>query len=161
MRLTVAAVGQRMPGWVQDAWTEYARRFPRGMSLNLKEIALAKRSQNAAIDSLRAAEGDALLSAVPSGHRIVALDERGEQWSTMELAGQMEDWMREEHGVCFLVGGPDGLSLSCRERARNLWALGRLTLPHPLVRVLLAEQLYRAWTITQNHPYHRGKDQTG
>ena len=156
MQLTVAAVGQRMPTWVQTGWKEYARRFPRGMPLVLKEIALAKRSKNADINSLRLAEGDALLASVTDGHRLIALDERGKQWSTMELAQQMETWMREERGVCFLVGGPDGLASSCRERARDLWALGRLTLPHPLVRTILAEQLYRAWTITQNHPYHRG-----
>jgi len=145
-----------MPAWVQTGWQEYARRFPRGMPLVLKEITLAKRSKNADINSLRLAEGDALLASVPDGHRLIALDEQGQQWSTMELAQQMENWMREERGVCFLVGGPDGLASNCRERARDVWALGRLTLPHPLVRTILAEQLYRAWTITQNHPYHRG-----
>lgn len=155
MDFTVAAVGTRMPAWVQEAWTEYARRFPRGISLKLKEITMAKRARNADVAALRKAEGDALLAAVPAGHRIVALDERGKQWSTGELAQQLENWMREEHGVCFLVGGPDGLSAACRERAQNTWALGRLTLPHPMVRAILAEQLYRAWTITQNHPYHR------
>lgn len=156
MILTIAAVGQRMPVWVQTAWTEYARRFPRGMALELKEIPLLKRSRNAAVDSLLKAEGNALLSAAPEGHRLIALDERGKQWTTMELSAQMENWMREEKGVCFLVGGPDGLASHCRERARDVWALGRLTLPHPMVRAILAEQLYRAWTITQNHPYHRG-----
>jgi 23S rRNA (pseudouridine1915-N3)-methyltransferase len=153
--LTVAAVGQRMPAWVQAGWEEYARRFPRGMTLELKEIPLAKRSKNANTDALRQAESKALLAAAPSGHRLIALDERGRQWSTMELAGQMENWMREEHGVCFLVGGPDGLANGCREQAHDTWALSRLTLPHPLVRTVLAEQLYRAWTISQNHPYHR------
>ena len=98
---------------------------------------------------------EALLAAVPSGYRIVALDEGGRQWSTRELARQLESWMQEESGVCFLVGGPDGLSDACRERARDVWSLSRLTLPHPMVRTILAEQLYRAWTITQNHPYHR------
>ena len=155
MDLTLAAVGTRMPAWVQAAWTEYARRFPRGLSLQVREIALAKRGNNADVAALQRAEAEALLAAVPKGHLTIALDERGKQWSTEELAGQLENWMRDEHGVCFLVGGPDGLHSSCRERARSVWSLGRLTLPHPLVRVLLAEQLYRAWTITQNHPYHR------
>jgi 23S rRNA (pseudouridine1915-N3)-methyltransferase len=155
MKLTVAAVGQRMPSWVQAAWSEYARRFPRTLSLELKEVPLAKRSRNSNIDSLRAKEGQALLASVPSGHCIVALDECGKQWSTAELALQLEHWKREEHGVCFLVGGPDGLPDSCRKQARHIWALGRLTLPHPMVRMILAEQLYRAYTITQNHPYHR------
>lgn len=155
MQLTVAAIGQRMPDWVQTAWQEYARRFGRGLSLQLKEIPLARRGKNADIESLRQAEGDALMAAVPAGHRVIALDERGRQWSTAELALQLENWMREEHGVCFLIGGPDGLPARCRENAQNVWSLGRLTLPHPLVRTILAEQLYRAWTITQNHPYHR------
>ena len=144
-----------MPAWVQAAWEEYARRFPRGMSLELKEIPLRKRGKNADIDALRNSETADLLASVPTGHRMVALDERGKQWSTMELAQQMENWMREERGVCFLVGGPDGLAAECRSSARDVWALGRLTLPHPLVRAVLAEQLYRAWTITRNHPYHR------
>jgi 23S rRNA (pseudouridine1915-N3)-methyltransferase len=155
MQLTVAAIGQRMPAWVQTPWKEYARRFGRGVSLELKELPMARRSRNPDIAALCQSEGESLLAAVPSGHRVVALDQRGEQWSTAELAQQLENWMREEHGVCFLVGGPDGLPQPCRIQARNVWSLGRLTLPHPLVRIILAEQLYRAWAITQNHPYHR------
>lgn len=155
MDLTVAAVGTRMPAWVVAAWDEYARRFPRGLRLVLREIPLARRGRNADVAALRASEGEALRAAVPAGHRVVALDERGRQWSTPELAERLETWMREEHGVCFLVGGPDGLDESCRQAARDTWSLSRLTLPHPLVRALVAEQLYRAWTITQNHPYHR------
>ena len=155
MDLTVAAVGTRMPAWVEQAWAEYARRFPRGVKLVMREIPLARRGRNADIDALRDAEGVALLDAAPAGHRVIALDERGRQWSTVELAERLETWMREEHGVCFLVGGPDGLAAACRARAQDTWSLGRLTLPHPLVRAVLAEQLYRAWTITQNHPYHR------
>jgi len=155
MQLLVAAVGKRMPAWVQQGWAEYARRFPRGLSLELKEIPLAHRGANTAVDALRRAEGDALLSAAPAGFRQVALDQGGRQWSTAELAAELERWMREEHGVCFLVGGPDGLAAECLARADEVWSLGQLTLPHPMVRVILAEQLYRAWTITQNHPYHR------
>lgn len=155
MQLLVAAVGQRMPAWVQQAWAEYAGRFPRGLSLELREIPLARRGRNAVTGALLTVECRALLAAAPAGYRIVALDERGRQWSTAELAGQLESWMREERGVCFLVGGPDGLADECRERAHEVWALGRLTLPHPMVRAILAEQLYRAWSITQNHPYHR------
>jgi 23S rRNA (pseudouridine1915-N3)-methyltransferase len=155
MKLIVSAVGQRMPAWVQTAWAEYERRFPRGFSLELRETQLLKRSRNADIDTLRTRESEALLSSVPSGFRIIALDEGGKQWSTAELSREMERWMREEHGVCFLVGGPDGLSPQCIQKAQQVWSLGKLTLPHPMVRAILAEQLYRAWTITQNHPYHR------
>jgi 23S rRNA (pseudouridine1915-N3)-methyltransferase len=155
MRLLVAAVGQRMPAWVQQAWDEYAKRFPRGLSLEMKEIPMPRRSRSAGVDGLRKAEGDSLLAAVPAGFRVVSLDERGKQWSTRELAEQLENWMREEQGVCFLIGGPDGLAEACRASADDLWSLSRLTLPHPMVRAILAEQLYRAWTVTQNHPYHR------
>jgi 23S rRNA (pseudouridine1915-N3)-methyltransferase len=155
MQLLVAAVGQRMPDWVQKGWAEYAGRFPRGLSLDLKEIPMPRRSRGASAERLRETEASALLAAVPSGHRLVALDEGGRQWSTAELARRLEYWMREEHGVSFLIGGPDGLADECRSRADDCWSLSRLTLPHPLVRVLLAEQIYRAWTITQNHPYHR------
>jgi 23S rRNA (pseudouridine1915-N3)-methyltransferase len=155
MQLTVAAVGKRMPAWVQQAWDEYARRFPRGLSLSLREVPLARRGKNTVVEALRTAEGEALLSSVPAGFHLVALDERGKQWSTHDLAGQLENWMRDAHGVGFLVGGPDGLAEDCRARADDVWSLSRLTLPHPMVRVILAEQLYRAWTVTQNHPYHR------
>ena len=155
MDLTVIAIGTRMPSWVQDGWAEYARRFPRGLTLRLKEIPMARRGRNADLAALQRAEAEALQGAVPAGHRTVALDERGKPWSTAELAAQLENWMREEHGVCFLVGGPDGLTRSCRDEADSVWSMSRLVLPHPLVRVILAEQLYRAWTITQNHPYHR------
>jgi len=155
MQFVVTAIGQRMPGWVQDAWSEYARRFPKPFSLDLREIPLQKRGRNADVDRYREAEGEALLAAAPSGFRIIALDERGNQSTTLELSAQMENWMREERGACFLVGGPDGLSRECRLQAHQVWSLSRLTLPHPMVRVILAEQLYRAWSITQNHPYHR------
>ena len=155
MQLTVAAIGQRMPAWVQSSWSEYARRFGPGVTHVLKELPKARRTRNSAVDALRKSEGEALLAAVPAGHRVIVLDERGVQWTTRELAARMTQWMQDEHGVCFLVGGPDGLSPECRERAQDTWALSRLTLPHPMVRTILAEQLYRAWTITQNHPYHR------
>jgi 23S rRNA (pseudouridine1915-N3)-methyltransferase len=155
MQFVVAAVGQRMPAWVQQAWTEYARRLPRELPLELREIPLARRSRNTPTAKARTAEGARLVAAIPPGHRTIALDERGRQWSTQDLAGRLEDWMREERGVGFLIGGPDGLSDGCRGRAQDIWSFGRLTLPHPLVRVILAEQLYRAWTITCNHPYHR------
>jgi len=155
MQLLLAAVGQRMPAWVDQAWSEYARRFPRGLPLELREVPLARRGRNADVRTLCVTEGDALLASVPAGSRIVALDVGGRQWSTAELAKRLETWMREEKSVCFLVGGPDGLSGECLERAHEIWSLGRLTLPHPMVRAILAEQLYRAWTITQNHPYHR------
>ena len=155
MQLLVAAVGQRMPNWVTEAWNEYARRMPPGLLLTLREINLAKRGKNADIKRLAATEGRALLDAMPARARVVALDIRGQAWSTGKLAAHLERWMHEGRDVGFMIGGPDGIDTEVMRGADDRWSLGPLTLPHPLVRVVLAEQLYRAWTITRNHPYHR------
>jgi len=155
MRFRVVAIGQRMPSWVVSGWSEYSRRFPPGLTLDLKEIPAVRRHRNADIDSIRNRESEALLAAIPQSDLIIALDENGKQWSTSELSGQMRHWIQSSRDVTFLIGGPDGLSGQCLERAGNCWSLSRLTLPHPLVRVIVAEQLYRAWSMTQNHPYHR------
>lgn len=155
MRLCVVAIGQRMPSWVVKGWSEYARRFPRGFSLDLKEIPALKRSRNADIESIRHRESESLLVATSQSSCKIVLDENGTQWSTRQLSVQMADWMQSGRDVEFLVGGPDGLSTDLMEKAEYRWSLSRLTLPHPLVRIVLAEQLYRAWSLTQNHPYHR------
>jgi len=155
MQLLVAAVGQRMPRWVNEAWSEYSRRMPRELSLSLREIALAKRGKNADTRRLMATESDALQAVMPARARVIALDVRGKTWSTEQLAANLEDWMGDGRDVGFMIGGPDGISPEILARSDARWSLGPLTLPHPLVRVVLAEQLYRAWTITQNHPYHR------
>ena len=155
MNLLVAAVGQRMPGWVNEAWNEYARRMPPNLGLSLREIALEKRRKNADTRRLKATESQALYAEMPVRARIIALDVRGQGWSTEKLAANLGDWMGEGRDVGFMIGGPDGISAEMMQKADNRWSLGPLTLPHPLVRVVLAEQLYRAWTITQNHPYHR------
>lgn len=155
MQLLVAAVGQRMPNWVNEAWTEYARRMPPGMNLSLREITLAKRGKNADTKRLTATESKALYQAMPARGRVVALDVKGRTWSTEKLAAQLERWMGDGRDVGFMIGGPDGIDPDVLQKADDRWSLGPLTLPHPLVRVVLAEQLYRAWTITQNHPYHR------
>ena len=155
MQLLVAAVGQRMPSWVNEAWTEYARRMPPGLSLSLREITLAKRGKNADTKRLTAIESKALYQAMPTRARVIALDVKGRAWSTEKLAVQLERWMGDGRDVGFMIGGPEGIDPTVLQNADELWSLGPLTLPHPLVRVVLAEQLYRAWTITQNHPYHR------
>ena len=155
MQLLVAAVGQRMPGWVNEAWTEYSRRMPPNLGLSLREITLARRGKNADTRRLKAAESQALYAAMPARARIIALDVQGHSWSTEKLAVNLEDWMGDGRDVGFMIGGPDGISADIMQKADTRWSLGPLTLPHPLVRVVLAEQLYRAWTITQNHPYHR------
>lgn len=155
MQLMVAAVGQRMPAWVNEAWHEYARRMPAALSLELREVALAKRGKNADTRRLCSVESKALIEAMPTRARIVALDVKGRAWSTRTLALNLERWMGEGRDVGFMIGGPDGIATEIMQRADDRWSLGPLTLPHPLVRVILAEQLYRAWSITMNHPYHR------
>ena len=144
-----------MPDWVAHGWGEYAKRFPRGLELELKELPLTHRTRSSKTDVLRTIESGALLAAVPVTNFVIALDGKGQQWTTVELAHQMQQWMQQGRDVSFLIGGPDGFDRASLQRADACWSLGRLTLPHMLVRVILAEQLYRAWSITQNHPYHR------
>ena len=145
-----------MPGWVQAGYREYAARLPRECALNLIEIPAGKRSVHADLPRIVRAEGERLLAAAPSGSRLIALDERGREWNTVELANQLTGWLREGRDLSLLVGGPDGLDTACRDCAEQLWSLSRLTLPHPLVRIIVAEQLYRAWSLLHHHPYHRG-----
>jgi 23S rRNA (pseudouridine1915-N3)-methyltransferase len=155
MQIRVAAVGQRMPGWVSEAWAEYTRRLPAVLNIDLREIPVAHRGRNPDVCRARREESASLLASAPRDARIVALEEKGKRWTTMDLARQLENWMGEGRKVCILIGGPDGIARDCLQRADNQWSLGPLTLPHPLVRVILAEQLYRAWSIISKHPYHR------
>lgn len=155
MQLKVAAIGQRAPAWVESAWREYQRRMPPVLPLELRELPLAHRGRHPDIERARRQEGESLLAAVPNGALVVALDTAGRAWSTAELAERLAAWMQDGRDVCFLIGGPDGYAADCLERADLRWSLGPLTLPHALVRVILAEQLYRAWAILNNHPYHR------
>lgn len=155
MRLRLFCVGQKMPDWVSQGYNEYARRMPPELPLELSEMALAHRGKNPDIARLVQREGESILAAAGKGDRLIALEVDGRPWSTEQLATQLENWQQDGRDVSFMVGGPDGLSDECRARADQLWSLSPLTLPHPLVRILLAEQLYRAWSITRNHPYHR------
>lgn len=155
MRLQIIAVGQRMPRWVREGYNEYAGRLPPQLKLSLTEIPLGGRGKSAAADGAQRDEGERLLAAVPAAARVVALDSGGRAWSTETLARQLDGWMQDGRDIAFLIGGPDGLSRACLERAEQCWSLSALTFPHMMVRVILAEQLYRAWTIQQHHPYHR------
>ncbi len=155
MRLKLICVGQKMPEWVSQGFSDYVRRMPPELSIELTEIPMAHRGKNPDIDRLMKREGEAILSALGTRDRVIALEVGGRSWSTEKLASQLESWQQDGQDVCFLVGGPDGLDQACRRRADQLWSLSDLTLPHSLVRILLAEQLYRAWTVTRNHPYHR------
>ncbi len=155
MRLHVVAVGRRLPAWVEAGYREYARRLPPQCRLELREIAPGPRAGGGGAVRAMAREGEKMLQAIPGDAYVVALDERGSAWRTRELAGQLSGWMHAGRDVAFLVGGPDGLAPGCLERAHTRWSLSPLTLPHALVRVLLAEQIYRAWSLLENHPYHR------
>lgn len=155
MRIHLLAVGTRMPSWVVEGYREYAKRLPRECTLQLVEIPPAKRHKSLTAEQARQQEGQALLAALPKDCNVVALDVRGKPWSTETLAAQLDDWLLSGRDVALLVGGPDGLSAACLERADQRWSLSALTYPHALVRIVLAEQLYRAWTISTGHPYHR------
>lgn len=155
MKIRLIAVGRKMPAWVEQGYQEYARRMPRECQLELVEIEAEKRGKSGSSQRWMEQEGKRMLAAIPKGDRVVALDVEGRHWSTEKLAGQLEGWMQAGSGISLLVGGPDGLSKACLQRAEQKWSLSALTFPHPLVRVILAEQLYRAWSVVQHHPYHR------
>lgn len=155
MKLQLVAVGAKMPDWVQTGFTDYLKRFPKDMPFELIEVPAGKRGKNADIKRILEKEGEMMLAAVGKGNRIVTLDILGKPWDTPELASQLERWKQDGRDVSLLIGGPEGLAPACKAAAEQSWSLSTLTMPHPLVRVLVAESLYRAWSITTNHPYHR------
>ena len=144
-----------MPKWVQEGYAEYAKRLPKSCALKLIELPMAARGKNNSVDNLKAEEAKRILAAVPKGARLVVLDEHGQQVTTKGLADKLEDWLGGGQDIALIVGGPDGLDKDIIQKAQWKWGLSNLTLPHPMVRILVAEQLYRAWSVTQNHPYHR------
>lgn len=144
-----------MPAWVDEAFGEYAKRMPREARIELVEIRPEKRAGGKTVEQMQEAEMTRILAALPAGAEPVMLDERGVAMSTLELASAMKGWLQGGRDLVFVIGGADGLHPALRQRAGKLWSLSRLTMPHGLVRVLLAEQLYRAMTVIQNHPYHR------
>lgn len=155
MKLLVYAVGTRMPAWVQTAWQDFAKRLPRDCALELHEIRPEPRTSGKTPRQLMHAEALRIEAALPAQAWRVILDERGRDLSTQDLAGHLETWRASGHDIAFIVGGPDGLDPALKQTARQTVRLSSLTLPHPLVRILLAEQLYRAWSIQAGHPYHR------
>jgi len=154
MRLLVVAVGQRVPDWAQAAWDDYAKRFPPEARLEIKAVKTEPRGSKT-LATLLAAERERIEAALPKGARIVALDERGTPLTTVALAQKLKAWPLENDVVALVIGGPDGLDPAFRQAAHERIRLSDLTLPHAMVRVLLAEQLYRAWSINAGHPYHR------
>lgn len=144
-----------MPAWVNQGVDEYQKRLPAQLKLQFKDIALGKRGKGCDVQRAIDAEGRDMLTAIAPADTVIALDVRGKPWSTEQLAQRLQHWQLDGHNVNFLVGGPDGLAKGCLQRANERWSLSPLTLPHPLVRVVLVEQIYRAWTINNHHPYHR------
>ena len=151
----IAAVGTRMPDWVIAAYDDFARRMPRELPLELHEVKSEPRNSGKPAEALMAAEAVRLRAALPNGCRRIVLDEHGADLSTRQLAQRLEKWMAEGDDVAFLVGGPDGLDAALKAEARESLRLSSLTLPHALVRVVLAEALYRAASLLRGHPYHR------
>lgn len=155
MKLQLVAVGTKMPAWVTSGFEEYQRRFPRDLKLELVEIPAGKRGKNADIERILHREGEQMLEAIAKSARIVTLDIPGRPWTTPQVAEQLTRWQHDGRDVAILIGGPEGLAPACKAAAEQSWSLSPLTLPHPLVRIVVAESLYRAWSINNNHPYHR------
>lgn len=155
MQINVMAVGTRLEPWIYQAVESYQARLPRHLKLDLAEVPVARRTAGASPATAVEIEGERLLKQVRPDDLTLVLDERGQQWTSAELAAELRIWLEGHPRIAILIGGPDGLSKGCRARADRLWSLSRLTFPHGMVRVLLVEQIYRAWTILQGHPYHR------
>lgn len=149
------AVGTRMQQWVYDGVDVYSKRMPPHLQLHITEIQAGARSARGSIEAAREKEAQKLLKEAANADLTIAMDETGKAFSSMELAAELQEWLHYVPHVALLIGGPDGLTQGCKNKADRLWSLSKLTLPHGLVRVVLAEQLYRAWTILQGHPYHR------
>ena len=155
MHIRLLAVGGRQPAWVDKAFRDYAGRFPPQWKFRLDVVATAKRSKSDDAQRAREAAGQQLLGKIAASEQVVLLDENGKQPTSRDLAGKLSVWQADGRDLCFVIGGPDGVSQNCRRRADFLWSLSNLTLPHGLARVLFAEQMYRAWSLLSGHPYHR------
>lgn len=155
MHIRLIAVGDRQPAWVAQAFDQYSRRFPRQWQFRLDVVGTARRGNDDDARKARQVEGRKVLQKIEPSEQVVLLDEAGRQWSSSELADRLRRWQDSGRDLSFVIGGPDGVDEDCRVRADQRWSLSRLTLPHGLARVLVAEQLYRAWTMTTGHPYHR------
>ncbi|GAA6141104.1 23S rRNA (pseudouridine(1915)-N(3))-methyltransferase RlmH [Hydrogenophaga sp. 5NK40-0174] len=155
MKIVIVAVGQRVPSWAQEAYDDYAKRFPLDFKVELRAVKTEARGGGKTPEVLMAAERDRIEAALPKGCRKVVLDERGKALNTKALAKQVQQWQLGGDDVALIIGGPDGLDPALRESAHQRIRLSDMTLPHAMVRVLLIEQVYRAWSINANHPYHR------
>ena len=155
MHIRLLAVGDRQPSWVDEAYRRYAERLPREWRFRLDTIATVRRSKNNKSQQAKESEGEKILGKLGADEHVVLLDERGKQLKSRALATTLAEWQAGGRDLCFIIGGPDGVSDACRQRANFTWALSDLTLPHGLARVLVVESLYRAWSLQTGHPYHR------
>ncbi len=155
MKLRLLAVGHKMPAWVTTGYLNYAKRLRTDCQLELIEITPGKRTQNSDLTRIINKEGELMMSKMGKNNHIVSLDVSGKPWTTTQLAEQLKKWQSSGKNIDLLVGGPEGIAPSCIQKSDQLWSLGPLTLPHPMVRIILAECLYRAWSLNHNHPYHR------
>ena len=157
MRVLLLTIGNRMPAWVNPAFLEYARRMPSQCTLELREIPALKRGKNADTGRILEKEAGALARAIPGSSLVIALERTGHEVSTRDIAGHMRDWIDQGQDIAMLVGGPEGLAKDLVAKSSLVWSLSRLTYAHPLVRVIVAEQVYRAWSVCAGLPYHRGE----
>jgi len=155
MHIRLIAVGDRQPSWVDEAFSTYSGRLPREWKFRLDSITTARRSKNDKSNAAKEEEGAQVLARIEAAEQVVLLDERGKQYRSADLAVQLGNWQSDGRDLCFVIGGPDGVSAACKARADSIWSLSNLTLPHGLARVLFAEQMYRAWSLQVGHPYHR------
>ena len=155
MKIQLIGAGNKMPTWLAQGFKDYANRMPKYCQLSLTEVSSPKRSKNMDEVSMVRYESDQILASIPENNHVIAMEVTGKQWSSEELAKKLETWMQAGKNVSLLIGGANGLSNQCRARASNQWSLSKLTFPHMLMRLLLAEQIYRGLSIIQNHPYHR------
>lgn len=155
MQIKIIAVGTKMPNWVNDGFTEYSRRLPRECQINLIEIPAEKRRKSTNLKQVAAIEGKQMLAAISPNDYVIALERHGKTFDTLTFANRLADWQQNNQNLSLLIGGPEGLAPECLQKSQTIWSLSALTLPHPLVRVILAEQIYRAFSILSHHPYHR------
>lgn len=155
MIIRLIAIGTKMPSWVNEGFNEYAKRLTSACPFELIEIQAEKRTKNSDLNRIMQTEGEKILSIIKPNHRVIALEVTGNAWSTKQLAQNLKSWQLDGRAIDLLIGGPEGLSPSCLQKAELKWSLSPLTLPHPLVRIVVTEQLYRAQSILLGHPYHR------
>jgi 23S rRNA (pseudouridine1915-N3)-methyltransferase len=155
VHIRLIAVGDRQPSWVDDAFGQYSARFPREWKFRLDAIPTVRRNKNDKSRQAMDSEGDSILARLASDEQAILLDERGKQMTSKALSTQMSEWQADGRDLCFIIGGPDGVPESVRQRADRMWSMSELTLPHGIARVLLSEQLYRSWSLQAGHPYHR------